>query len=340
MRRVTPGIRRSVAFVCLLAMATLPACSQSPAGWTEEAIGQIDAVLEEAAGANGGCALVVLVGGEVVYENGFHGLTPDSVIPIVSASKWLAAATVMTLVDDGLLSLDDSVSELFPTLEEPLVLVRHLFSHTSGLPGNLNACTSWMTLGDCAAAIAGLRIATMPGKVFAYGELSMQIGGHLAELATGKSWHDLFAERLTEPLGMASTDYRTFGEIANPVVGGGAQSSALDYARFVQMLLDGGVYDGERVLSEEAVAEILTDQLVDTPIRPETVYGLGCWGYRVDSETHRLLLASSPGAYGFIPWIDTERNLAGVLAANSSYDAVDPTWERILAILNAAFPIP
>jgi len=318
----------------------LPACSEGAASWTEESAGRINTVLEEAAEANDGCALVVLVDGEVVYQNGFGGLTPESVIPVVSASKWLAAATIMTLVDDGLLSLDDRVTDLFPALEEPLVLVRHLFSHTSGLPGDASVCTDWMLLGDCAARIAGLRIETMPGKVFEYGELSMQIGGHLAELATAQPWHDLFEERLSGPLGMTNTDYKTFGETPNPVVGGGAQSSALDYARLVQMLLDGGLHEGERFLSEDAVAEILTDQLVDTPIKPETGYGLGCWGYRVDPETNRLLVASSPGAYGFIPWIDTRRNLAGVLAANSSYDAVDPYWMRLVEVLNEAFPIP
>ena len=85
---------------------------------------------------------------------------------------------------------------------------------------------------------------------------------------------------------------------------------------------------------------ILTDQLVDTPISAGYAYGLGCWGYRVEPGTNRLLLASSPGAYGFIPWIDLDRNLVGVLAANSNYDAVDPYWGRILAILSEPFPVP
>jgi len=340
MRFPTTQLRQWSVLLCLLAASALTACSQEPQTLTDSTFDRIDAVLEEAAETNGGCALVVWIDGETVYENGFGGLMPETVIPIVSASKWLAGATIMTLVDEGLLSLDDRVTDLFPALEEPLVLVRHLFSHTSGLPGDASVCSDWMLLGDCAAAIAGLQIVTMPGKVFEYGELSMQIGGHLAELATGKTWHELFAERLTQPLDMPDTDYKTFGETTNPVVGGGAQSSALNYARFLQMLLDGGTCGEERILSQEAVAEILTDQLAETAIRPEAGYGIGCWGYRLDPETSRFRFATSPGAYGFIPWIDLDRNLAGVLAANSCYDCVEAYWEEVLSILEETFPLP
>ena len=340
MRLPRAPIHRCAAIAALSVLVMLPAFGESEPRLPDGTIERIDAVLEEAADANAGCALVVWIDGETVYENGFGGLMPETVIPIVSASKWLAGATIMTLVDVRLLSLDARVTDLFPTLEEPLVLVRHLFSHTSGLPGDASVCSDWMLLGDCAAAIAGLQIVTMPGKVFEYGELSMQIGGHLAELATGKTWHELFAERLTQPLDMPDTDYKTFGETTNPVVGGGAQSSALNYARFLQMLLDGGTCGEERILSQEAVAEILTDQLAETAIRPEAGYGIGCWGYRLDPETSRFRFATSPGAYGFIPWIDLDRNLAGVLAANSCYDCVEAYWEEVLSILEETFPLP
>ena len=91
-------------------------------------------------------------------------------------------------------------------------------------------------------------------------------------------------------------------------------------------------------LSEGAVVEMLTDQLVDTPQRPTVGYGIGCWGERIDPETDRFLLASSGGAFGFIPWIDVERDLIGVFAAYSDIQLVEPFYDEARRWIEAAYP--
>jgi CubicO group peptidase (beta-lactamase class C family) len=85
-----------------------------------------------------GACLLVVKDGKTIYEQCFGKYKPDTLVSIASASKWLSAATIMTLVDAGKLSLDDSVSKYLPkfTGTKGEITIRQLLSHTSGLPGD------------------------------------------------------------------------------------------------------------------------------------------------------------------------------------------------------------
>src|SRR5687767_4219333 len=78
----------------------------------------IDSILERAAPRLGGCALLLIKDDKVVYRKSFGRYGADKVIPIASASKWLSGALIMTLVDDGKLSLADTVSKYIHRSEE------------------------------------------------------------------------------------------------------------------------------------------------------------------------------------------------------------------------------
>jgi len=303
--------------------------------------GAIDRLLEDARRDLGAFAVRLVHGGEVVYERVFGGFAIDQKLPIVSATKWLSAAVLQSLVDDGSLSLDDPVSAHYATLEvagAPMT-VRHLFTHTSGLPGDVpeGACTDRMSLAGCAEALAGLPVLTAPGRVFLYGEVSMQIGGAIAERVSGVGWNELFVERIARPLRMFDTDYLAYDASANPVIGGGARSTLRDYSRFVCMLLAGGILDGQRVLSVEAVAAILANQTPEMVYGPANGYGLGCWRERVDPTTGEALLVSSPGAHGFTPWIDLEHGIAGVIAVHGDGERVRSVFLQLIALLDGLF---
>lgn len=262
----------------------------------------------------------------------------------------------MTLVDEGKLSLDDAVAKYLPEFggEKSSVTIRHLFSHTSGLPSETRCRNDKRTtLERCAREIAGLRLMAPPGEQFFYAGVSMHVGGRIAEVVSEKSWNDLFVERIAVPLGMTQTDFLAYGLTANPRPAGDAKSSADDYARFLQMLLQGGTFNGQRILSQASVVEMQKDQTGGARIEytiyenhkeldpnlPLARYGVGMWREKFDTSSGQLQEASSPGYFGFSPWIDVERNLAGVLSVQSRFGRVMPDYLELKREIRRIVPL-
>lgn len=302
----------------------------------------LDNLLKRVARKHGGCALVVVKDGKVIYRKGFGSHGPDKVIPIASASKWLSGAVIMSLVDDGLLSLDDQVSKYLPEFagDKSRITIRQLFAHTSGLPAEAGCRNDKRTtLQRCVDSIARVRLRAAPGEEFFYGGVSMHVGGRIAEIVSGKSWNELFVERIAAPLGMSQTDFFAYGPTDNPRPAGDGRSSVDEYARFLNMILQRGTVDDKRVLSEASAIEMHKDQtggarIVYTIYEKHAAldqglllarYGVGMWREKVD-QSGQLVQASSQGALGFSPWIDVEHNLAGVLSVRSSFSRALPDY--------------
>lgn len=85
----------------------------------------------------------------------------------------------------------------------------------------------------------------------------------MAELASGKDWETLFQEKIAQPLGMKYTHFTPVDETPghNPMVGGGARAGLHDYARFLGMIANNGMFEGKRILSETAIREMQADQV-------------------------------------------------------------------------------
>lgn len=303
----------------------------------------IDNILERAAPRLGGCALLLIKDNKVVYRKSFGRYGADKVVPIASASKWLSGALIMTLVDEGKISLDDTVSKYLPQFgtDKSNITVRQLFAHTSGFPPEARCRNDKRTtLERCVSEMARTQLRAAPGEQFYYGGVSMHIGGRIAEIVSGKSWNELFAEKIATPLGMAKTDFFAYGPTDNPRPAGDARSSADDYGRFLQMILQRGSFNGKQILSAASVVEMHKDQTggariaytiyekhgARDPSLPRARYGVGVWREKVDGAGQQLREASSQGALGFSPWIDVERNLAGVLSVRSSFSRVVPVY--------------
>ena len=296
----------------------------------------LDEILERVAPKHGGIALVLVKDDKVIYRKSFGRHTPETVVPIASASKWLSGALIMTLVDEGKLSLDDPVSKYLPEFsgDKANITVRQLFAHTSGLPSETRCRNDKKTsLERCASEIARLPLSATPGEEFFYAGVSMHVGGRVAEVVTGKSWNDLFVERIATPLGMTETDFFAYGPTSNPRPAGDVRSSADEYARFLQMLLREGNFNGREILSPRAVAELHSDQTRGARIEytiyekhrdldpnlPLARYGVGVWREQLEE-------LSSQGALGFTPWIDVERKVGGVISVRSSFSRIMPDY--------------
>lgn len=311
---------------------------------------------------DGGCALILIRDGKIIYDKGFGAITTDSVMPIASASKWLSGALLLTLVDEHKIALSDSIGKYLRYLSgtKATITVRQLFSHTSGFAGEIPVMRDMkLTMKNAAYAICQERLKYKPGGAFAYGGASMQVGGRIVEIVGQKSWEQLFQERIAKPLGMAHTNYYGLGVTENPLVAGGAQSSARDYARFLHMLTNKGVWNGRRILSDAAIAEMLTNQAGCVPVLKQyqqqvfdtdfttaekADYGVGAWRVSVEFSVmmpplQNLGEVSSQGRMGFTPWIDVQRGVIGVLATYTPLRQIAPTYRSLRKLLRDIVPV-
>ncbi|MBW8311482.1 MAG: beta-lactamase family protein [Rhizobium sp.] len=275
-----------------------------------------------------GASLRLATGTGEVHRRHVGAYDETTRVPIASASKWLSALTLARLVEAGELRWDSQVGDYFPDAPAAVrgITVDQLFSHTSGIATEEAACLSarGVTLQQCAQEILALPLAWAPGSVFAYGGNSMQVAGAMAERATGRSWDAIFQAEMVAPLGLTGTDWTAaalrdgYVPNANPRIAGGARSTLADYSRVVDMVLAGGEVGGEAFLSPQTLALMARDRSLGLPIadspdsRTDQGYGLGQWVEERDvhGATTRV---SSPGAFGFTPWVDWRQGSNGVL---------------------------
>lgn len=310
-----------------------------------------DQALKVAAGAKG-AALLVLKDGKIIERQGYGHLGTASIVDIGSASRWLAAAAMMTLVDQGLITLDDPVAKYLPAFagNKAGITIRQLWSFTSGLPADdPSLADRGITLEACVQKLSTLVPQTAPDTSIVDSAVGIQIGARICEVVSGQSWEEFFQERIAEPLGMQDTSFALLGFSRNPSVGGDARSTADDYARFLTMLLQQGVWQGKRILSQQAVAAIEQDQAAtlsfvqQTPFAPFATLlpsalaahpGLGMWREQTDAAGN-LVVASCPSTAGFLPWIDLSRNLVGVLVLQQDVSSAASTYVHLQQLVDA-----
>lgn len=315
----------------------------------------IDKLLTDSARTIGGfrsnSATIIMSPSKYLFTKTTGQYTLDSITPIASASKWLSAGVIMSLVDEGLLSLDDTCGKYLPTFKgaKSGITIRQLMSHTSGLPGNSSYESNRKITLQQAVDSIGLLVALVstPGTQFRYGGASMQVAGRIAEIVTGEPWDSIFAKRIARPLGITRTDYEGLGQTDNPQIAGGAQSTAEDYAKFLTMLLNKGLVNGKRLLSENAIKILSADQTQNAVIASspfdayspfdtnmaKSRYGIGNWVETPTKSSGAVYDNSSQGAFGFTPWIDWNRNVAGVIAVRSLLRNVVPTYIAVKLLL-------
>jgi len=281
-----------------------------------------------------GFEIRLLKHGVPIYHQVFGAWSLNRPANVDSSTKTLSGALMMSVADSANagFSLDSHLADFLPEYNVPGfrdVTIRQAFSHTSGIAGDEQALVLYqknITLRQAAAIIKQTPLATTPGSTFSYGGLSMQVAGAAAEVATGENYVDLFAERLTTPLGMTNTKF-VLASDTNPRIAGGIESTAADYSRFMDMLANDGVdrVTGTGLLSSAAVNEMFTRQTNDgQPIAnspaDNNYYGVGVW-------VNQLVQAGPPvealaaGARGFHSWIDQQNDLVFTFATDLSHFA-------------------
>jgi CubicO group peptidase (beta-lactamase class C family) len=234
------------------------------------------------------------------------------------------------------------------------------------------------TLDELVARTARIPLAYQPGTSWKY-SMSMDIQGAIIERLSGQTLPEFFREHIFTPLGMTDTDFNTPRDkqrrlaslhyrggpfrllpVRNPLyhdhhtdptaamAGMGLVSTVDDYARFAQLLLNKGEWQGTRIVSAEAVQTQMTNHLSDALLSHEFVAGhmhiRPGFGYGYDGAVfHDPVLAGSPvgrgtyqwdGAAGTWFWVDPEHDLLYVgMIQLLSYSA--PPMQKITQSLLA-----
>ncbi len=338
-------------------IATQSACGATRIAAVDEAIRA-----EIAAGHTAGAVMLVMKDGKLLHHSALgqadrergKAMTTDSVFWIASMTKSISATTILSLVDEGKLSLDEPASKWLPELgkmkladgkppRRPITL-RDLMSHTSGLafpPRKAN--DGAQSLKGYVAQLLRAPLEFEPGSGYHYG-FGITVAGRIAEIVSGKPYDVLVQDRILNPLSMTDTaffpDERLRARIAqsyktaesgsglvpayNPFFtsgvnvhrmtepSGGLFSTAAALARFYQMILDGGVYRGKRIVSQKAIEEMTRPHHTDKQVLN---YGLG---WQCSNPIRAMIPGFSKkafghgGAYATHGWIDPERRTVTV----------------------------
>ncbi|MBT3240507.1 MAG: beta-lactamase family protein [Chloroflexi bacterium] len=257
--------------------------------------------------------------------------SPDKIYALASASKWLSSATIMRLVEQGILDLEDHPQKYIPWwTNDPAdprsqVTLAHLLSFTSGF--NLGAFESSCvgdrktTLDACGQILYEEYFEFSPSTTFYYGPAHLHIAALMAEYATGKDYNAIFQEQIANPLGLnPGTGFFT-PSLENPRAAGGASSTPNDYARFLQAIISGEILSDSfelMITDHTPTSSVIIDTSPVTRQGYEWHYGFGLWRECLSKtwqpDCTKNIFISSPGAFGWYPWIDLENEYYGLIA--------------------------
>lgn len=294
------------------------------------------------AGVDGMTLWIVNRDGQRLVDETVGDFAPDRRVAVASASKLVSALVVLRTVEQTTLELDTTVSQgLAADLDAdgaPLVVPAPLASVTldqlggfvSGLPGDAPCVRRpASSLDDCVDEIVGLDPVGPPGTTFDYGSTHLQLAGRIVELASGTDWASAFDRTLATPLGIDDPGlvYVTYPQQAigsHPLVAGGLRATMEEYARFLDLVLaEGRLANGTPWIAASSI-----DRLFENPWAGATMlnwptsaydfrYGFGTW-LECPGPVEVCDVVSSPGAFGFTPWVDRERGYWGILAMESA----------------------
>ena len=299
-------------------------------------------------------------------------MAPDTMFWIASMTKPVTGVAVLMLQDEGKLSVADPVAKYLPefaSLKTPSgkpadLTITQILTHTSGLgEASGPAAQEAKTLADLVPVWLAAPMQYEPGAQWKYTQSGINAGARIVEVVSGMSFDAFVRSRITDPLGMKSTTFYPTDEqrarLATPYAkgkesgklepaplrpiskpderpplgNGGLYSTAPDYARFCQMLLNGGTFEGRRYLTERAMRFLTTPQTGELPTGffqadiygnrgPNYGWGITTSILRTPHDGAAAMLSPGTyghgGAWGTQAWIDPVKGVAYILMVQRS----------------------
>ena len=268
-----------------------------------------------------GLAVGVVVDGEVVYARGFGyrdveqslPVTPETLFAIGSCTKAFTTFAIGNLVDEGCFEWDQPVIDILPEFRlsdqyaTTNVTLRDVLTHRTGMPRHEFVWyNAKMSKSEMLRRIRFLQPSFDIRQRYQYGNLMYFIAGLAMEKMTGRTWEELIRMRILDPLEMYKTNFSVeetqnsknfacpylekndqlkkipFRNLSLIGPAGSINSNINELSHWLKMLLAGGVYKSQALISPATLQELHAPQVI-VPGAPETkesllyAYGIG-WG--------------------------------------------------------------
>jgi len=239
------------------------------------------------------------------------------------------------------------------------VTVRMLLEHRSGLPAGRDLWRSSHTPEEAKAEVISTPLGCEPGRCYEYSDLGADMLGFVVEAAANENLDAFLQERVWTPLGMSDTGFRPADslktriaptEVNSPrgyslqgevhdenayALGGvaghaGLFSTAADLAVFAQMMLNGGEYEGTRIVADSTVALFTTRAAGTRALGWDTCGGSGSCGKYLGDDAY-----GHTGFTGTSLWIDPTRDMFVILLTNRVHDARAKRPAKVIADVRA-----
>jgi CubicO group peptidase (beta-lactamase class C family) len=297
--------------------------------------------------------------------------TTDETVVLASISKPHTATTIMILVNQGKLGLDDRVDRYLPYYAElehrdtgepmPAPTIRQCLSHTAGFPGLRVAPMIPLLYAQpdfeaACRAIAKHGLAYRPGEGYAYTELDYVTVAHVAEKVTGKDFDDLMRELLLEPIGAAHTTFRPSQQVLDtmptqyhlrdgtlvPTPGRRYRGPGTTFDPGGSLVgdLDGVArllllhFNRGRVNGRQLIRPELLERMYAVQPAADR-YGLG-FNLEWSPDDGSAPLVRHGGATGTMSWIDFELGIVGVFFTQTPARQVMPFTTRAFTTIAAS----
>ena len=289
--------------------------------------------------------------------------TDRTIYDLASLTKVVGTTSaLMVLYDEGKIRLDEPVKTYIPEFsggEKDRVTLRMLLEHRSGLPAGRDLWRIAHTPEEARAAVISTPLVCEPGRCYEYSDLGADMLGFVVEAVSGERLDQFVTERVFTPLGMSDTFFRPADSLKSRIaptetntrrgyslqgevhdenafaLGGiaghaGLFSTAADLAVFAQMMLNGGEFNGTRIIADSTVALFTTRAAGTRALGWDTCGGSGSCGKYLGADAY-----GHTGFTGTSLWLDPDRDMFVILLTNRVHDARAKRPAKVIADVRA-----
>lgn len=219
-------------------------------------------------------AVIIYKDNRMVIEKYFGKGNPNRIVESMSCTKSVVGLAIACILSDSLISsLDVPVYKFYPEWKQgqkQFITLKHIVQMTSGLQNEPLATKEIYPSPDFVKLALAAELSSKPGDVWSYNNKALNLISGIIKKITGKRMDKFISERLFKPLGITTFNW-TLDLAGNPHMMSGCQVKPSDFIKFGLVILNKGLYNGKRVISEKVINEIIT------PCEQYKGYGILWW---------------------------------------------------------------